>query len=394
MGRRFKPFLGILFAAMASMVSIKPLAWAQYPMAPGSMIPSAAVVLDLSPDVHGGQSNTLAIVPDRPIGREESANIDLQWRGLRLVDQVFANDTSRTEAGNPGGQAHRISQLTWDATFPAVAIDILDLTTDVANGTDHNGIAFWIGGSGLGLGNSKPMEDLDWLTYGPSADMRYPDYGEEDGYSFRTLSPNTSLDWAGGLDLHRHSTVNPGARGSWPRILSGVGLQMDAQQWSARGAEGAYSDVSLFDTPVDLPNDILAVTLAHWSLAPYVSVGGIWQQGPATFDIESRAGLATTFTHDQHGQRDLDIQAFGMGWHAGLESRASFVLGDQADIYLAGEVQRTSSYGLWRRNHWQTGSAEHPTGETVQWLRWQTSSSHIDTHVTQWSFSTGVSLKF
>ena len=393
MQSRYQSFGTIVSAAV---VALTPAAWAQErpalgPLSQRALTPGAAIVVNLPPSTNNPPARALVLASDRQPARQESANIDLQWRGTRLVDQVFANDVLRPETGESNPEAHRISQLTWAAEFPAVAIDVLDPSTNLTGGA---GLEFWIGGSPLGLGTSQAMEDLDWLVYGTDNDLQYPDYSDAQGYSFRTLSPNTSLDWAGGLNFHTQSSANPRAQSPRRHLRTGLGLQLNAQQWTARGAKGAYSDMELFDTPVDLPNDTLAVRLGYGSLSPYFSAGFLWQQGPIRLDIDTRAGLAATFTGDRHEQRDLDIQSLGVGWHLGIETRVAVALNDQADFHLGGEFQRTTSYGLWRRNHWHIGSSEYPAGRTVQWLRWLPNSSHIDTHAHDWSISMGLSFKF
>ena len=184
----------------AVVVALTPAAWAEErpalgPLSQRALTPGAAIIVSLPPSASNPPARALVLTSDRQPARQESANIDLQWRGTRLVDQVFANDVLRPEAGDSNPEAHRISQLTWAAEFPAVAIDVLD---PYKNSAAQTGLEFWIGGSPLGLGNSQAMEDLDWLAYGADNDLQYPNYSDAQGYSFRTLSPNTSLDWAGG----------------------------------------------------------------------------------------------------------------------------------------------------------------------------------------------------
>ena len=393
MKRRCQAYLTIVSAVVLSLV---PAARAEDRTISGALIsrahpPAAAIEVNLPPGTASPSVRIGAFTSNHRQARQESANIDIQWRGARLVDQVFANDTSRTETGNSSGGAYRISQLTWHTEFPAIAIDVVDPSTSPAG---LAGLEFWIGGSPLGLGTSRPMEDLDWLPFGAEEDLQYPVYTDDQGYSFRTLSPKTSLDWAGGLNFHAQSSVNSGSASLWPQLRTGLGLQLIAQQWTAQGAQGAYSDMTLFDTPVEWPNDTLAVRLGHGSLSPYLSAGARWQRGPVALDVDTRAGLAASFAGDRHEQRDLDIQYLGMGWHVGLEARAAVVLSDQADFYMGGEFQRTTTYGLWRRNHWHRGSTEYPEGKTVQWLRWSPNSSHIDTHAQDWSVSMGLSFKY
>ena len=393
MRRRFESFQTIVSAVV---IALTPAALAEErpalgPLTPRALTPGAAIIVKLPPSANNPQASALVLRSDRQPTRQESANIDLQWRGTRLVDQVFANDVLRTETGNPNQKAYRISQLTWAAEYPSIAIDLLDPYTNPA---EQTGLEFWIGGSPLGLGNSQAMEDLDWLAFGAQGDVQYPNYSDAQGYSFRTLSPNTSLDWAGGLNFHTRGSANLGVQRPRRHLRTGLGLQLVAQQWTARGAQGAYSDLELFDTPVDWPNDTLAVRLGYGSMSPYFSAGFMWQQGPIGLDVDAQAGLAATFTGDRHEQRDLDIQSLGVGWHLGLETRAAIALNDQADFHIGGEFQRSTSYGLWRRNHWHLGSSEYPAGKTVQWLRWSPNSSHIDTHAHDWSVSMGLSFKF
>ena len=131
--------------------------------------------------------------------------LKLKWRNHRLFEQVFSNRSDLVADANSSGQLLKISELRWASSYPAVVID-LDQLSD--SGGHTNGVRLWLGSEAFG--SSDPMVALDWVAYGEAQNLTYPNYNNDEGYTFLTLSPDTRLDWAGGIDIQNRSFVSVG----------------------------------------------------------------------------------------------------------------------------------------------------------------------------------------
>jgi len=315
--------------------------------------------------------------------------LKLKWRNHRLFEQVYSNRSDLLVDGHPGGEFLKISELRWASRYPALVVDF-DQLSDTGAKSDR--LRAWIGTQAFG--SSEPMVDLDWTSYGEGQTLTDPNYNDDEGYTFLTLSPDTRLDWAGGIDIQNRSFVSVGSPSAQVRLFGGSGLSVEAHNWTARGAEGFYSVDDYFDTPVFVPDTQETVRLQHWLASPYSTVGVAFQTQRFRVAANSRVGLNASFLHDDHVLRDLAIRSVGLGWMAGIDGSVEAVLSDQLDLIVSGDLSRAASYGLWRRNIWDVGSEEYPDGLTADWLRGWQETSVIDTKSIDWSIEFGLTYRF
>ena len=345
------------------------------------------------------QSAAIAVTPPgalqdaEEISESDSPNHGLGltfiWRNHRLFEQVYSNRSDLLADGDPGGRFLKISELRWASRYPALVVDFDQLSD---TGAKNDRFRAWIGTQAFGA--TEPMVDLDWVAYGEGQSLTYPNYDDEEGYTFLTLSPDTRLDWAAGIDIQNRSFVGVGKPNTQMQLVGGAGLSFEAHNWTARGAEGFYSYDDYFDTLVFAPDTQVAVRLQHWMASPYSTVGVAFQTERFRVETNTRAGLAMSFLYDDHVLRDLAIQSVGLGWIAGIDGTVEAVLSEQLNLVVSGDLRRAASYGLWRRNIWDVGSDEYPDGFTADWVRGWRETSVVDTKSIDWSVRFGLSYQF